>query len=73
MRAMCCGCLAAGEDRHSVIAGSQAAALGNGSATTLDILPDARGFMLLPQTLLTSDLAPLYGRPPDARLPGLPA
>ena len=36
----------------------------------LEILPDARSFLLLPETLLTSDLAPLYGRPPDARLPG---
>jgi tRNA threonylcarbamoyl adenosine modification protein YeaZ len=36
---------------------------------TLDILPDARRFPLLPQSLLTANLAPLYGRPPDARLP----
>jgi tRNA threonylcarbamoyl adenosine modification protein YeaZ len=35
----------------------------------LDILPDARCFALLPAALLTLDLAPLYGRPPDARLP----
>lgn len=37
---------------------------------TLDILPDARHFRALPPGLLTPDLAPLYGRPPDARLPG---
>jgi hypothetical protein len=36
---------------------------------TLDILPDARHFPALPPSLLTADLAPLYGRPPDARLP----
>jgi hypothetical protein len=35
----------------------------------LDILPDARCFPLLPEALLTADLSPLYGRPPDARLP----
>jgi len=57
---------------HHVIAGSQAKAMsicqGPGHVV-LDILPDARSFPLLPETLLTPDLAPLYGRPPDARLP----
>lgn len=56
----------------AVIAGSQAKALealdGRGG-TALDILSDARCFPLLPEALLTRDLAPLYGRPPDARLP----
>jgi tRNA threonylcarbamoyl adenosine modification protein YeaZ len=61
---------ATGEQRHPVIAGSQAGALGGATGTALDILPDARAFPLLPEALLTSDLAPLYGRPPDARLPG---
>lgn len=59
---------AGGRDRHAVVAGSQARALGSGIA--LDILPDARCFDLLPASLLTTDLAPIYGRPPDARLPG---
>jgi tRNA threonylcarbamoyladenosine biosynthesis protein TsaB len=57
---------------HSVIAGSQASAKAvcEGPGTiALDILPDARLFGLLPEALLTSTLAPLYGRPPDARLP----
>jgi tRNA threonylcarbamoyladenosine biosynthesis protein TsaB len=58
--------------RHSTIAGSQAADLaplvGNGR-TAIDILPDARHFRLLPEAALTADLAPLYGRAPDARLP----
>lgn len=57
---------------HQVIAGTQAKAmaeLGTGSGVALDILPDARAISLLPQVLLTSDLAPLYGRAPDARLP----
>jgi len=35
----------------------------------LDLLPDARCFALLPEEVFTADLAPLYGRPPDARLP----
>lgn len=58
--------------RHPLIAGSQAAALASRVASqpiALDLLPDARAFLQLPAELLTSDLAPLYGRPPDARLP----
>ena len=57
---------------HSVAAGSKAHELlmfdGPG-LVTLDILPDARSFPLLPDSLLTTSLAPIYGRPPDARLP----
>jgi len=56
--------------RHPVTAGSQAKALSaQAGGCALDILPDAGSYPLLPQSLLTSDLAPLYGRPPDARLP----
>ena len=33
------------------------------------LLPDARCFALLPTALCGASLAPLYGRPPDARLP----
>lgn len=33
-------------------------------------LPDARHVLALPDGLLNDSLAPLYGRPPDARLPG---
>jgi len=57
---------------HDVIAGSQARALADkrGWGEALDTLPDARAFALLPEALLTTTLAPLYGRPPDARLPG---
>jgi tRNA threonylcarbamoyladenosine biosynthesis protein TsaB len=57
---------------YPVIAGSQAkakAVLEGPGTIALDILPDARSFLLLPEALLTADLAPLYGRPPDARLP----
>jgi tRNA threonylcarbamoyl adenosine modification protein YeaZ len=57
--------------RHSVIVGSRAAdlaALVGPDRVAIDLLPDARRFDL-PQALLMSDLAPLYGRPPDAKLP----
>jgi tRNA threonylcarbamoyl adenosine modification protein YeaZ len=58
---------------YSVSAGSKARELrmldGPGMVA-LDILPDARAFPLLPASLLTTALAPIYGRPPDARLPG---
>ena len=58
--------------RHAVVAGSQAEALvtARGSGLALKILPDACKFALLPQGCLDSDLSPIYGRPPDARLPG---
>jgi tRNA threonylcarbamoyl adenosine modification protein YeaZ len=58
--------------RHRVVAGSKAnelAALAGPDTLAIDILPDARKFYLLQESLLTADLAPLYGRPPDARLP----
>ena len=58
--------------RHSVIAGSKASDLatlaGNGRLA-IEVLPDARRFRQLSESMLTPDLAPLYGRPPDARLP----
>jgi tRNA threonylcarbamoyl adenosine modification protein YeaZ len=57
---------------YEVIAGSQARAMevyqGPGHIV-LDMLPDACAFPLLPESLLTTSLAPIYGRPPDARLP----
>ena len=57
--------------KHDLVAGNQAEALvalrGHGEA--LPLLPDARCLSLLPEPLLTSNLAPVYGRPPDARLP----
>jgi tRNA threonylcarbamoyl adenosine modification protein YeaZ len=63
---------AVNEAAHWSIAGTQAEALvsqrGNGAA--LPLLPDARRFPLVPPALLVGDLAPIYGRPPDARLPG---
>jgi tRNA threonylcarbamoyl adenosine modification protein YeaZ len=59
--------------RHPVIGGSKAHELAETAGAgqiALDILPDARYFPLLPPSLLDSDLTPIYGRPPDARLPG---
>ncbi|RKF21839.1 tRNA (adenosine(37)-N6)-threonylcarbamoyltransferase complex dimerization subunit type 1 TsaB [Altericroceibacterium spongiae] len=57
--------------RHAYVAGSQADALvslrGNGKA--LPLRPDARCALLLPRSLLSDRLSPLYGRGPDAKLP----
>jgi tRNA threonylcarbamoyl adenosine modification protein YeaZ len=63
---------AAAQVRHGLMAGSQAKALkalAHSEGEALDFLPDARCFPLLPEAMLTADLSPLYGRPPDARLP----
>ncbi len=59
--------------RHALVAGDRAAdlvALAAGDQTALTILPDAAHVLALPPALLTADLAPIYGRAPDARLPG---
>lgn len=55
-----------------VVAGDQAEALValRGRGTALSLLPDARAFALLPEDVLSERLDPLYGRGPDARLPG---
>ncbi len=55
-----------------LVAGSQAEALiaRRGSGTALPIWPDARALALLDPALLGADTTPLYGRAPDARLPG---
>jgi tRNA threonylcarbamoyl adenosine modification protein YeaZ len=57
--------------RHPAVAGTQAEALvaGRRSGSAMPIWPDARRFPLLPPALIDPDLAPLYGRAPDARLP----
>jgi tRNA threonylcarbamoyladenosine biosynthesis protein TsaB len=64
---------AARRGSYSHIAGSKATELAASQDDALfiaaDLLPDARTFHLLPEQLLTADLAPLYGRAPDARLP----
>ncbi|HEX7752353.1 MAG TPA: tRNA (adenosine(37)-N6)-threonylcarbamoyltransferase complex dimerization subunit type 1 TsaB [Novosphingobium sp.] len=59
-----------------LVAGSQAEALVAARAQkgtqgeALPLWPDARAFALLPDGELTRDVHPLYGRAPDARLPG---
>ena len=62
----------AAQSAQTLVAGTQAEALvaQRGRGTALPLLPDARRFTLLPTELLTPELAPIYGRPPDARLPG---
>lgn len=41
-----------------------------GSGRAIESLPDARAVLSLPVALLTAALAPIYGRPPDAKVPG---
>ena len=55
-----------------LVAGSQAEALvaARGSGQALPLWSDARLFPLLPAALLSTTTDPLYGRAPDARLPG---
>lgn len=62
---------AIGTVTEALVAGSQAEALvaRRGFGEALLLWPDARSFPLLPATVLTADLRPLYGRAPDARLP----
>ena len=66
---------AAAQCQTGLVAGSQAEALValRGHGTALPLLPDARQFALLRPADLTADTAPLYGRSPDARLPGAAA
>ncbi|MFC3096716.1 tRNA (adenosine(37)-N6)-threonylcarbamoyltransferase complex dimerization subunit type 1 TsaB [Alteraurantiacibacter palmitatis] len=59
--------------RPGIVAGNRAsefAAQAADGAEAIDLLPDARHARLVPSALLTPDLAPLYGRAPDAALPG---
>lgn len=58
--------------REPLVAGSQAEALValRGFGEALPLWPDARRFPLLGSHALTADLKPIYGRAPDARLPG---
>ena len=61
---------AAARDFHAIVAGDRAAELvgdaPDAKHRAVAILPDARATPLLPKTLLTQDLAPIYGRGPDA-------
>lgn len=59
--------------RHHIIVGNRAQELADllgDDRLALPLLPDARAANLLPETRLTPDLRPIYGRGPDARLPG---
>ena len=62
---------------HPLVAGNAAKALVKlrGSGAALDLLPDARCVDLLPGSIFSHDLAPLYGRAPDAApsIPGIAA
>jgi tRNA threonylcarbamoyl adenosine modification protein YeaZ len=69
---------ARGDIHYSLAAGNRALELladDGAGMVTLDILPDASAVPLLNPALLTGDLAPIYGRGPDATpMPGrLPA
>lgn len=63
---------AAARGGAALVAGSQAEALvaARGSGQALPLWSDARAFPLLPTALLSATTDPLYGRAPDARLPG---
>jgi tRNA threonylcarbamoyl adenosine modification protein YeaZ len=59
--------MAAGAQK--VIVGNRAvefAAMFDDERLTLELLPDASAVRLVPETLLTPDLTPIYGRGPDA-------
>ena len=65
--------LATASAHHHLIAGNRAlqlAELLGGGRHALDLLPDARMALHLPAYALSTALAPIYGRGPDARLPG---
>ncbi len=56
---------------QSLVAGTKASELVHlrGTGEALAIHPDARSFALLDPALLSSDIALIYGRAPDAQLP----
>ncbi|KHK92960.1 tRNA (adenosine(37)-N6)-threonylcarbamoyltransferase complex dimerization subunit type 1 TsaB [Novosphingobium malaysiense] len=58
--------------RQEIVAGSQAQALvaARGFGHALPLLPDARAYSCLAHHDILTDVRPLYGRAPDAKLPG---
>jgi tRNA threonylcarbamoyladenosine biosynthesis protein TsaB len=62
---------AAAQVEADLIVGSQAEALvaARGGGIALPLWPDARAFALLDPSVLSTEVRPLYGRAPDARLP----
>jgi len=64
---------ALGRRSHRTIAGSRARELASAEEprhTVVELLPDARFAPQLPAELFTDGVSPIYGRAPDARLPG---
>jgi tRNA threonylcarbamoyl adenosine modification protein YeaZ len=63
---------ASGSIDEDVVAGSQAEALvaARGYGRALPLWPDARRIMLLAPENLSAETAPIYGRPPDAKIAG---
>jgi tRNA threonylcarbamoyladenosine biosynthesis protein TsaB len=64
---------AAAACRHAIIAGSQAQAAAEilePGRDVLELLPDARHTNFLSEREIVAKLSPIYGRPPDAKLPG---
>ena len=63
---------AAAATLEPLVVGNQAQALVDlrGQGRALPLWPDARAFALLPASSLLGDVQPLYGRAPDAKLPG---
>ena len=63
---------AAASARANLVAGSQAEAMvtARGTGTALAMLPDAREIIALGEAYWREDLTLIYGRAPDARLPG---
>ncbi|MBB4859596.1 tRNA threonylcarbamoyl adenosine modification protein YeaZ [Novosphingobium chloroacetimidivorans] len=61
---------AAAASPDTLVAGNQAAALvqARGSGRAVELWPDARAFALLRAHDLIDDAAPIYGRPPDAKV-----
>lgn len=58
--------------RHEVIVGNKAQALAEllgDQRTVIDLLPDANYAHLLHDARITTDLTPIYGRGPDAKVP----
>lgn len=58
---------------HADIAGSKASEFADGLSTPVTvypIIPNAKFALALPEMVLTTRLAPMYGRAPDAKLPG---
>lgn len=61
--------IARARQRKYLVIGTKACDCLEGEGLAIDLLPDAREALLVPDSLLTDALAPIYGRPPDAKLP----